>query len=158
MTPQESELLPTTERLHELRRTLDKLTYYVRSEEMSAILDELIRARLQSTGESGGVAMWKLTSDALQAFFRQHPYEISEVWRNELYGICCALWASPEGKAMLAAAPVAPSSVPAGVEEAFEAKIVRRLAGRYDEKQRVGDFAMFSLGYAAAPSHDKAKS
>lgn len=40
------------------------------------------------------------------------------------------------------------------VAEAFERTIVAPLRGRYDEKQRTADFAMFSLGYHAAPPTD----
>jgi hypothetical protein len=49
------------------------------------------------------------------------------------------------------AAPVAepPAAQGEAVEEAFEKTIVAPLRGRYDEKQRVADFAMFSLGYNA---------
>lgn len=39
---------------------------------------------------------------------------------------------------------------PVTVEEAFETRIVKPLRGLYDEKQRIGDFTMFSLGYSAA--------
>jgi hypothetical protein len=38
---------------------------------------------------------------------------------------------------------------PDTVEEAFEKTIVAPLNGRYDEKQRLTDFAMFALGYYA---------
>lgn len=45
-------------------------------------------------------------------------------------------------------APAPPSAE--GEKEAFERVVVEPLRGRYDEKQRVADFAMFSLGYRAA--------
>ena len=101
--------------------------------------------------DSGYSVLIVPTPEAFRAFFATLP-SVSAPQEGKAH-LMHPAWRS--GKDEDSAPPPATPRGDGGEAEAFERTIVAPLRGRYNEKQRTADFAMFSLGYHAATQSGK---
>ena len=132
-------------------KTLER-TLHAKERELADRDNDWILAMAAALGTDSGYSVLIVpTPEAFRAFFATLP-SVSAPQEGKAH-LMHPAWRS--GKDEDSAPPPATPRGDGGEAEAFERTIVAPLRGRYNEKQRTADFAMFSLGYHAATQSGK---